>query len=117
MNFLFLLEKFASLYKQHDTISSTMAKRRTKKDKLIAQLRRQVNQQQYETPEDVFSYEPEMKKGKRKQKRIEELKKSNSAISSLFSYDPTLIRKDLLRTVVLSALAFAIEFGLYFIWR
>jgi len=91
-----------------------MARRRTKKDKIIAQLRRQV-QNSDQTSEATYS--------------LSELPASPSSISSLpsssmgkdqdtflslFAYDPAFIQKDLLRTAALTFIAFTIEFCLYF---
>lgn len=89
-----------------------MAKRRTRKDKIIAQLRRQVGNKTSPTPGESES----------KQKAIQQKQiRSNEALRqdfvSLFSYDPTFIRKDLVRTVIWASVAFGIEIGLYLLWR
>ncbi len=97
------------------TIGFVMARRRTKKDKIIAQLRRQVHQTspisksyaltETSLPVEQISSRPSTSMGK-----------TPDTFLSLFSYDPTFIKKDLFRTAILTILAFSIEFGLYF-WR
>ncbi len=92
-----------------------MAKRRTKKDKIIAQLRREVQTSSLDS-ESVYSYDKSFSKKKTsKSQKISENK--TTRLSKLFSYNPDLIRKDLVRTVFLSILALAIELGLFFYLR
>lgn len=90
-----------------------MTRRRTKKDKIIAQLRRQVNNKasvvDLTTSVDEESSE-DREKPRVKVNKSPSLQKSSS---SLFSYDPAFIRKDLIRTVILASIAFGIEIGLY----
>lgn len=92
-----------------------MAKRRTKKDKIIAQLRREVQTNSYDS-ESVYSFDKSFsnKKTSKSQKFSEN---KSTRLSKLFSYDPNLIRKDLVRTVFLSILALMIELGLFLYLR
>lgn len=92
-----------------------MAKRRTKKDKIIAQLRREVQTNSLDS-ETVYSYD--MSFSKKKTSKSRKISESNATrLSKLFSYNPNLIRKDLVRTVFLSTLALAIELGLFLYLR
>ena len=97
-------------------------KRRTKSDKIIAQLRRQLDQSQPRSEQDTpvptsaprpshtkqpeaFSYSEVVQKKKNvthEKTRIE------------LPYDTKLIRKDLRKTLILSTLAFSLELVLYF---
>ncbi len=98
-----------------DTIGVVMAGRRTKKDKIIAALRRQV--QHTEPPSEAEYSLPGVS-----QEVSPPLASSSLPVSagvsgdflSLFSYDPAFIRKDLVRTSILTLLAFSTEFVLYF---
>jgi hypothetical protein len=87
-----------------------MSKRRTKKDKIIAQLRRQVTTPsesiQSDASAEEYKYTPE-KILKKENLQIKKNQDYDSA--SLFSYDPSLIKADILRTVIFSAIAFSIE--------
>jgi len=88
-----------------------MAKRRTKKDKIIAKLRRQA-QSNIIPKTQKLSY-PSAKISNKSAQKIQHNKKEEKSLDDLFFYDPQLIRKDLLRTVMLVAFIFIIEFGLY----
>ncbi|OGY18010.1 MAG: hypothetical protein A3F04_01930 [Candidatus Chisholmbacteria bacterium RIFCSPHIGHO2_12_FULL_49_9] len=92
-----------------------MAGRRTKKDKIIAQLRRQV---QHTEPPSEAEYSLPGVSQKVSPPLVSPSLPVSSGVSgdflSLFSYDPAFIRKDLVRTSILTLLAFSTEFGLYF---
>jgi hypothetical protein len=95
-----------------------MAKRRTKKDKIIAQLRREVRTRV--PTADLTTLKAEESDNLQVEAKQAKVTKSSSAAKesySLFSYDPMLIRKDLLRTLVWASIAFLIEIGLYIMWR
>lgn len=89
-----------------------MAKRRTKKDKIIARLRRQAK---------IRKKSQELKKQRKAPKtgsaNLKKTKKRTAkeadVPSDLFSYNPKLIARDLKRTLFWSLIAFAIEIGLY----
>lgn len=103
---------------EHVTIDWKMAKRRTKKDKIIAQLRRQVHNKVPFSDSSVSVVEQISKNQPSPKIKINQ--ESNSlkpGYSSLFSYDPAFIRKDLVRTLIWASLAFGIEIGLYFLQR
>lgn len=91
-----------------------MARRRTRKDKIIAQLRRQVSPTMGEVDSAAdlveVSYSPEKKISKKKSSG--QVKQTDDLVS-LFSYDPALIRKDLLRTAIFSIIAFIVLIFLY----
>ena len=89
-------------------------KRKTRQEKIILQLKRELARQ--EPQSSSASIEPEPRQGskspklKPKAKKIIQEKKSND---SIFSYDPRLIRKDLLKTLILTLIAFSLQFVLY----
>ena len=88
--------------------------RRTKKDKLIAQLRRQV---QLGGSDPEPSYSLPVSANKPRDFATPSLSVSTDTAGdflSLFSYDPAFIKKDLIRTAILTVLAFFVEFGLYY---
>lgn len=76
-----------------------MARRRTRKDKIISDLRRRV---QTETRTD---------------ERPTDSRSLPEAEEAPLSYDPSLIRKDLTRTALWAVGAFAVEILLYFFLR
>jgi hypothetical protein len=97
-----------------------MAKRRTKKDKIIAQLRRQVKTKTKEAlskPAVSAVEESAVNRVETQQEKGMETSTGRQESYSLFSYDPALIRRDLLRTLLWASVAFGIEIGLYIIWR
>ena len=92
-----------------------MARRRTRKDKIIAQLRRQVSPSK-ETDNSSSNSEEITYNFEKIPQEIKSPDRSeeNEDKASLFSYDPSLIRKDLLKTAIFAAIAFSIEIFLYF---
>ena len=78
-------------------------KRRTRSQKIIASLRRQVGKKQLKIKTPVSYNEPI--KSKTAQKAA---KKKVEKQASLYNYDPSLIKKDLLKTVYLAVLFFVI---------
>ena len=93
-----------------------MGQRRTRKDKIIAQLRRKVRS--VPALSDTVEIES-MSVGMPEPQQASEPKPTPSlqGFLSLFSYDPLLIRKDLLKTLRWAFLAFMLEIGLYFFLR
>lgn len=73
-------------------------KRRTKQQKIIARLKRQLKQKSA------------LKVEEKKIEKIIEKRASRSNKTQLFSYDPNLIKKDLIKTTALSLLFLAIIF-------
>jgi hypothetical protein len=97
-----------------------MTKRRTKKDKIIAQLRRQLktnNKDTFPRPDVLAVEESVVDRVETQQEKDIESYTARQESYSLFSYDSALIRKDLLRTLLWASVAFGIEIGLYIIWR
>ena len=92
-----------------------MKKRRTRKDKIIAQLRRKIIPPTQIGSETSFSYkESGQDKGKSLElKNLSDSLHKEEDFLSLFSYDPSLIQKDLVKTVILSIIAFITLFVLY----
>ncbi len=91
-----------------------MARRRTKKDKIIAGLRRQVvskqSTSQDKQPENTVVY-------LRRQKKVNRQPLQTASETSLYSYDPAFLRKDLAKTVLLSIVSFGVIFVLYYVLR
>ncbi len=89
-------------------------KRKTRQEKIILQLKRKLAENQPETAsisslprsrQEAISAEP-----KTKAPRLTKEKRSNV---SIFSYNPSLVRKDLLKTLILALVALSLEFMLY----
>ncbi len=95
-----------------------MAKRRTKKDKIIAQLRREVTNRK-QNAEVEYSLEGASKDDSKTSsgKTLKKIYSKTYDLGSLFSYDSRLIRSDLVKTSILSLIAFAIIIGLSIAWR
>ena len=93
-----------------------MGQRRTRKDKIIAQLRRKVRN--VPALNNTTEFEP-ISVGVPAPQKASEPKPTPSlqGFLSLFSYDPLLIRKDLLKTLRWAFFAFLLEIGLYFFLR
>ncbi|MFC1711494.1 hypothetical protein ACFLZ1_02805 [Patescibacteria group bacterium] len=100
-------------------------KRRTKQQKIIAKLKRQIQEtQRREKSQTSFSQKTTTKKGQTKTSQLENINKIvnikktayeiSETKSSLFSYDPILIKKSLTKTLVLSLVFFALIFSLYY---
>jgi hypothetical protein len=89
-------------------------KRKTKQEKIILQLKRQLAQQAKKTKSPSIKFEPSQeaisKPQNFKSKKVLPIKKPDI---SVFSFDPKLIKKDLLKTAVLSLIIFSLEIVLY----
>jgi len=90
-------------------------KRKTRQEKIILQLKRELARQKakpaspstkIKARQEAISPEPKIKPQK-------QLKEKKSDISIL-SYDPRLIRKDLVKTLILTLIAISLELVLYF---
>lgn len=89
-------------------------KRKTRQQKIIAQLRRQLAQQQLKketlnlkisSRQEAISYRPNSQPP-----HNSHLEKANNPV---FSYDPNLIKKDILKTIFLSLGIIGLQFMLY----
>lgn len=89
-----------------------MAKRRTRRDKIIASLRRQIRQGD---KSDVATSSLLVDSPQKTQVPGQMPNLADEA--SLFNYDQALIRKDLTRTLIWAGMAFGLELGLYFLLR
>lgn len=90
----------------HVIVNPDMAKRRkTRQQKIILQLKRQLVSAQIEPRQEPISYriEPEAKK----------IVKPEKTDKLSFSIDPRLIRKDLLKTLALASAIISLEAVLY----
>lgn len=93
-------------------------KRKTRKEKIILQLRRQLQSQQAKTP-------IESKKNKSSQEAILEqpqpepiqAQKQKNADNTVFSGDLKLIKKDLFKTLILAFIIISFEMVLYLYLR
>lgn len=86
-------------------------KRRTKQQKIIARLKRQLAQNDNRKDKESFVFKTEQKEKKIKPFPTE-INKKNSASSAknFFSYSPKLIKKDLIKTAILSLIFLGIIF-------
>ena len=90
-------------------------KRKTRKEKIILQLKRQINQQEsssdsileskFKLSQEAISKQPQIKPQIKKEEKIVD--------SSVFSYDLKLIKKDLLKTLILTIIIISFEIVLY----
>lgn len=88
-----------------------MAKRRTKKDKIIAKLRREVKSRAAPSPEKSTKKE-KVENSKIILEPQSFLSPKEVDYNSLFPYDYWLLKKDLAKTVVISIAFFAIIIGI-----
>lgn len=89
-------------------------KRKTRREKIILQLKRQLAYQAEKTIPPSIKFEPSQeaipKPEKIEPEKIPTIKKFDI---SILSFDPKLIRKDLLKTTILSLIVFILEIVLY----
>ena len=88
----------------------SMAKRRTKKDKVSAQHEYTYRLTDLSGPSD----QNRVKSGQVRREPAGESKVITA--QELFGYDPRLIRTDMVKTLVVSGLILAIELALYWYW-
>lgn len=92
-------------------------KRKTRQEKIILQLKRELARLEKQAPtlrNTKFEprQEPILKRPQAKAKQTELIRKTDA---SIFFYNPSLARKDLLKTLVLALVALSLEFMLY--WK
>lgn len=89
-------------------------KRKTRQEKIILKLKRQLAQQKTKTTLPSTKFQPRQEAiSYRPSSRAEaelSLEKPNNAI---FSYDPKLVKKDILKTIILTLAIFSLELVLY----
>jgi len=93
-------------------------KRKTRREKIITQLRRELERQKQKTA--VSSRKPKARQeaiSKQPQVEPKQPEKPKKDDISIFSYDPKLIRKDLAKTLILALFAVSLEVVLYFYLR
>lgn len=93
-------------------------KRKTRREKIIIQLRRELERQKGKTA--VSSTEIKSRQEaipKQPQPEPKETKLAKKADISIFLYDPRLIKKDLAKTLILAGIAISLEVVLYFYLR
>jgi len=89
-------------------------KRKTRQEKIILQLKRELARQKakpvspsmkIKARQEAISIEPKIK--------LQKQSKEKKSDISVLSYDPKLIRKDLVKTLILTAIAISLELMLY----
>jgi hypothetical protein len=81
-------------------------KRKTRQEKIILQLKRELKKStKFKPSQEAKSVEPQLKP----KKELSQKKTVNSA----FSYDPSLIKKDLTKTLILALIVISFELMLY----
>jgi hypothetical protein len=93
-------------------------KRKTRREKIITQLRRELKRQKQKTL--VSSTKSKVSQGAiPKKPKIEpsKPKQPKKADNSIFFYDPRLVRKDLAKTLTLATVAISLEVMLYLYLR
>lgn len=95
-----------------------MGKRRSKKDKIIANLRREirtatVSETGRQAPDATWEKTDVEVAEKQRQKTAD--KSPNYEYAELFYCSPELIKQDLLKTAILSIIFFTVEIGIFLI--
>ncbi|MGB9911376.1 MAG: hypothetical protein ACPLKP_02095 [Microgenomates group bacterium] len=88
-------------------------KRKTRQQKIILSLKRQLVKQQV-TPlkeKKVTPHQEEISFSKNK--KLPEIKSKEENDNSIFFYDPSLVKKDLFKTLVISLAIFSLQIVLY----
>ena len=89
-------------------------KRKTRQQKIITQLKRQLAQERARQPLSGTKTKPRQEAiSIQAQTKPPKLTKVKKAYESVFSYNPKLIRRDLLKTALLTLLILSLEFVLY----
>jgi hypothetical protein len=93
-------------------------KRKTKREKIIIQLRRELAKQKQKTITPSIKSEVSQE-AISKQVRIKpkQPKTSKKADVSIFFYDPRLVKRDLAKTLILASIAISLEVVLYLYLR
>ncbi len=93
-------------------------KRKTKREKIIIQLRRELARQKQKTitpsTKSEVSQEAISKQVQIKPKKPKPIKKADI---SIFFYDPRLVKRDLAKTLILASIAISLEVVLYLYLR
>lgn len=93
-------------------------KRKTRREKIIIQLRRELERQKRRTA--VSSTKTKARQeaiSKQPQAEPEQAKPAKKADTSIFLYDSRLVKKDLIKTLILALVAISLEVVLYFYLR
>jgi len=93
-------------------------KRKTRKEKIIVQLKRELEKQKLKTaPLGTKTKVSQEVVSQKSQAEISKPKGLKKADNSAFSYDPRLVKKDLTKTLTLALVAISLEVVLYFYLR
>jgi hypothetical protein len=93
-------------------------KRKTRREKIITQLRRELERQKEKTVTPTTK-SPVRQEAISPQPQIEpqQARPEKKADVSIFFYDPRLVKKDLAKTLILALVAISLEVMLYFYLR
>ena len=83
--------------------------RKTKQEKIIADLRKRLRAQEAQS---TLAPQPLLKT-----KEKTEIKRESQPLTETLSLSPDLIKKDLMKTILLSIVAISLELVLYLTWR
>lgn len=89
--------------------------RKTKKQKIIADLRRKVKINEVQLPPSTFYLQKHEEK--KETEALQTIEPDTAQTKSLYIYPIQLIKKDLTKTLLLSILAISLEIALFFILR
>ena len=93
-------------------------KRKTRREKVITQLRRELERQRRKAAVSSTKIKARQEAiSKQPPAEPKEPKRPKKADISIFSYDPSLIKKDLAKTLILALVAISLEVVLYFYLR
>ncbi len=93
-------------------------KRKTRREKIIIQLRRELARQKQKTPAPSTKSKVSQEAISKKVKIVPSKPKvEKKADTSIFFYDPRLVRKDLAKTLILAGIAISLEVVLYLYLR
>lgn len=89
-------------------------KRKTRQEKIILKLKRQLTQQETKTTLPSTKFEPRQEAiSYRSNGPAEADLSSEKPDKPIFSYDPKLVKKDILKTIILILAIFSLELVLY----
>lgn len=85
--------------------------KKTRKEKIIADLRKRVKSNEVKLPSSTFHFQPQ--EIKKTQENESVIKTNHTQSESLYIYPIQLIKKDLTKTLILCILAISLEIALY----
>ncbi|MFC1727629.1 hypothetical protein ACFL0Y_03850 [Patescibacteria group bacterium] len=89
-------------------------KRKTRQEKIIAQLKRELTLKSENASPGTMKSKPRQEPISSEPKsQVSPIASKEKVDDSILSFDPRLIKKDLLKTIILSLIALSLEFMLY----